>query len=134
VERLTWTEDVHGTGVPELDAQHRRLFAAVNGLLDAVERGATKPDLQRLLTCLTEHALCHFPCEERVMGQRNCSACTANAAAHREFEMDLARFREQVDQQGPSADVVRTLQTWLVTWIERHVVMVDTRLRETVGA
>ncbi len=131
MERLTWTEEIYGTGVPELDRQHRRLFAAVNALLDAIERGATTHDLKTLLARLTEHVRCHFPCEERVMEERNCSACVANTAAHREFEAALSRFREQCDREGASADVVWKSKAWLVTWIERHVMMVDTRLRET---
>ncbi len=134
MERLTWTEELYGTGVPELDRQHRRLFAAVNALVDAIEQGATAYDLKMLLARLTEHVRCHFPCEERVMEARNCSACAANTAAHREFEAEFLRFREHLERDGASADVARKLQTWLVTWIERHVMMVDTRLRETNAA
>jgi hemerythrin-like metal-binding protein len=131
VKRLTWTEEIYGTGVPELDWQHQRLFAAVNALLEAIERGATQHDFATLLACLTEHVRCHFPCEEQVMEQRNCSACDANKAAHREFVADLAGLREQMEREGASADVVQKLQFWLITWIERHVTMIDTRLRET---
>lgn len=128
---LQWSEERHGTGVKEIDDQHKELFRQVNHLLTAMRSGKGREELDPLMKFLAEYAVRHFSCEEKHMESRNCSACKANKAAHENFLKEFGRVMDEYKKTGPSSNIVVRLQSVLCKWLDEHISKIDTKLKDT---
>lgn len=128
-EHLEWTEELYGTGVEVVDAQHRELFDRVNLLIDAIASDRAEAEVPVLLQFLASYTVRHFQCEERVMSERNCSACKRNASEHQWFVEQLGELQEHHRQHGADAAFAKQLLERLAAWIDHHIRQVDSELR-----
>ena len=78
-------KDSYGIGVPEIDVQHRRLFALADELHEALNKGRGKDVLQEVLRRLVEYTQAHFATEERLMQRCGYPDIPAHKAQHEEF-------------------------------------------------
>lgn len=131
---LVWSEDVYGTGVPEIDRQHQELFARVNSLNDACQKYRGTEEIGRLIGFLSTYVDEHFSCEERLMESRRCSGCVANLAGHAKFRKMFADLKSQFDRDGPTTFLTIQLQGELFRWFDDHIRKIDVvTLRDTEG-
>jgi hemerythrin len=128
---LVWNEAQFGTGIDEIDAQHRELFEIVNRLVDAARQGGSREAVAGILDALSEHALSHFCCEEDVMERRNCSACVANKLAHRWFLRDFEELRRRFDREGVTPAFIEEVEDKVCDWLTSHLLAIDTAMRST---
>lgn len=68
MEKITWTE-VLNIGLPELDEQHKRLFAISDDLLNAIGNGHGEDALRETFDRLKEYTEEHFKAEEAYMNE-----------------------------------------------------------------
>ncbi len=62
---LQWS-DVLASGSTEIDDQHKELFASVNGMLAAFEKGsADRQEIGKIVAYLTDYVVFHFGTEEK---------------------------------------------------------------------
>jgi hemerythrin len=94
-----WTEAM-SVGVREFDAQHRRLFALINGILDAAVRtpAASTAELRSLLDEFMEYHVFHNKNEERHMTEFGC-ADASHFETHALFHEDIMAIFEEA---GPA--------------------------------
>lgn len=130
---LVWTEDVYGTGVPEIDRQHQELFSRVNALNEACHAYRGIEEIGELIDFLSVYVEEHFSCEERVMELRGCSGCVANKAGHARFRRMFSDVKSEFDRNGPTTFLMIQLQGKLFQWFDNHIRRVDTSLRTTEG-
>ena len=128
---LQWSDYAYGTGVPELDAQHRQLFDRINRLLEATQAGRGSQEIESILAFLEDYTQRHFQCEERIMEQRRCSACKANKEAHRQFIQRFNQLKEKFQQEGVTSVFVIEVQELMVDWLSQHIIVLDRQLKET---
>lgn len=129
---LVWTEEEYGTGVEEVDEQHKEWFTRINALQAAAEAGKRKSEIWNMLEFVESYTCKHFGFEEGVMKERKCSACKANRAAHAAFSKEFQLLKHQFDREGASEAFQQRFEEKVVGWIRAHIGNIDTQLRETV--
>lgn len=131
---ITWDDRTMGTGVPEIDAQHRDLIRHLNGFIEAMKAGQSQHELQELIRYLGQYAAAHFRHEEGCMRRVKCPAAQANEAAHKHFMAVFQDIAEQIDLYGPKTTLVLRVQRELGDWIRSHIIGCDTKLRQCAGS
>lgn len=128
---MQWTE-AYATGIPELDAQHQKLFAAVRELRDAIHSGAGADEYSQTLTFLAQYCRDHFAAEERCMEQHRCPAAAVNKSQHAGLLAMLAQHRRMYGSHGYHPHDGELLVTALEHWLHHHLGRVDRQLRQCV--
>jgi hemerythrin len=134
MSRIVWDERTFGTGVPTVDAQHKRLISMINDLLTAVDEGHGKDEIGRILDFLVIYAAGHFTHEQCVMVERKCPAARTNADEHAKFMEAFTALKARFDDEGPTPAVVMEVQKSVVTWLTRHIARCDAQLRKSALA
>jgi hemerythrin len=78
---VSWNESL-ATGSATIDQQHRKLFAEIAALADAMKRGKGRHEIHTLLDFLGQYVVEHFREEEKLMEELNCPAAAVNKQAH----------------------------------------------------
>lgn len=130
---LVWDEAVYGTGVPEVDAQHRALFDRLNALLTASRGGQGRLEVGEFFQFLAAYAAQHFRSEEQVMDCRGCRARGINRAAHATFRDQLTAIRNEFDRVGATEEVANRIEVHLCDWFRNHIAQVDVKLKDTAA-
>ncbi len=120
------------TGIPRIDSQHQELIRKLNGLLDAMQKGRGKDEIEKLLDFLAEYVIKHFSDEEAEMERVGCPAAIANRIAHQHFIKRFTDFRERFKKEGASPRIVIDVQKTLMDWVVMHIRGVDTKLAVSV--
>ena len=114
-------------GVGAIDAQHRRLFASVGDLLDAIARGETDA-VGPMLTFLRRYVLEHFADEQALMSATAYPLGDAHAAEHARFAMELFDVQSRFGRDPQSPWLAAKLGVGLADWLRDHVLGSDAAL------
>ena len=128
----SWNEEL-SVGVEALDADHRQLFAMVNGLFDAIEGGTGNDLLAALFDALVDYTRDHFAREEALMAARH----FPGLAAHRAEHIQLAESVHQLRQRflaGAAEAVGHELLVLFKTWLTSHIRVSDRAYKPYVMA
>ncbi|HSD18554.1 MAG TPA: bacteriohemerythrin [Anaeromyxobacter sp.] len=116
---VSWNRSLE-IGVPEIDHQHRELFARLGGFDDALARG-DRADIAATFAFLRDYALVHFEREERLMREAEYPRLEAHQALHQGFVARLQALSREHELQGPSALLRLRARNWIVVWLTDHV-------------
>jgi len=129
---LIWTEQF-ATGSPTIDDQHRQLIQYVNRLeAMLVENNPSREHYEtmlKFLTFLEDYVETHFTFEEQCMESYRCPSHRKNCQAHDQFRKMFARFRERFNHEGMRMELLKELNHTINTWIEGHILAIDTTLK-----
>jgi hemerythrin len=129
---LKWSEEF-ATGSPVVDAQHRMLIDKINELEHLLrEAPLSKSACDDLLGFLSSYAARHFIVEEECMARYRCPAHQKNKQAHKAFLAVFARFKDRYLSEGPTPELLRSLQTAASEWIQYHILTVDVELKACI--
>ncbi len=123
---MSWSETL-SLGDPEIDEQHRTLFALLNGLYNALLDGSARQRQSLLISDLTAYTRLHFQNEERYFEQFGYPELEVHARAHKELTDRLSTFRDR--HERGEADLTFELLQFLGDWIIGHVMQMDMRYR-----
>ena len=129
---LEWTPQLT-TGHADIDRQHREIFGKLNGIEAAIQEGADKECLIRLITALLDYSYIHFHHEEHAM---NCSRCPfhdTNCDAHRQFILRLREWLSVIMTGTAPASLLREIHAESCHWIKNHIEKVDIGLLQSPG-
>lgn len=123
---MSWSE-ILSLGDPEIDEQHRTLFALLNGLYNALLDGSARQRQSLLFSDLTAYTRLHFQNEERYFEQFGYPELEVHARAHKELTDRLSTFRERYErgEEDLTLDLLRFLGDWIIS----HVMQMDMRYR-----
>lgn len=110
--------------VPQMDREHLELIARANEFSDAVDREASRPELELRLTQLIEGFQKHFDSEEGLMRSHSFPGLKAHAEEHRNLIVQLSGLRDDL-----SSGIVNrcfTLVRFVRHWTEAHITGADT--------
>jgi hemerythrin len=132
---FSWNDDFL-TGVPSVDAQHRRLVELINDLgelvVSAGDVDATR--VAEVVRSLERYVDEHFGDEEALIRRVGLDARHArhHGQAHRAFESELGELVEGV----PTLELerVRSLVEYLVRWLAYHILDVDQAMARQIRA
>ncbi len=122
------------TGVDEIDAQHREVFARVNALLEATRNRRSKDEVLRLVEYLGAYAVDHFAAEEREMARTGYPRAEGHRLEHRQFVKELEVLRHELASEGPSALFVIRVGNRVTEWLREHIYRTDRALGEWLRA
>ena len=130
---LTWNEQLV-TGSELVDAQHLQLVEKLNAMEQILE-GPLPPKsvCDAFLADLGADVASHFSYEEGCMERARCPAHAQNKRAHEAFLELFGRFRARYDLEGPSRELLTTLQRAASEWTVNHILAVDVQLRGCRG-
>ncbi|HEY0635956.1 MAG TPA: bacteriohemerythrin [Gammaproteobacteria bacterium] len=118
--QMTWTDDLN-TGIPEIDAQNRRLAEFINSLRTARESG-DRALVGEVLDQLLDFVCNHFMFEEHLMEQAGYEFRAAHEKIHEIFAKRLAAFRGRF---ANGENICDELHTMLNNWMEIHIKQED---------
>jgi hemerythrin len=107
-------------GVPEIDAQHRELFARVQGFDVALAKG-DHVQIARTFAFLREYALVHFAQEERLMREARYPHAEEHREKHAQFVERLGALVREHEAAGATAFLGLRARNWITVWLLDHV-------------
>jgi hemerythrin len=129
---FTWDESL-ATGSAGVDQQHRKLFAQMDSLTDAMKAGKGRQEINAILDFLGQYVVRHFREEEKLMEDIACPAAALNKQAHKQLLATYGDFRKRFDAAGAGPALVLEMHNALSKWLVTHIKGVDAQLRGCVG-
>jgi len=124
---LEWSDDLT-VGHPEIDAQHRSLFAQFAALLEACDRQRGTEQLRELFGFLDGYVAQHFHAEQELMSRHGYPQAEQHAAEHRAFTERLAGLKRELAGGAPELAVLIRTNKALIYWLTEHIREVDRQL------
>jgi hemerythrin len=130
--RFVW-EPTLATGQPEIDEQHRGIFALADELAEAIDSGhATEEIVADCVWRLTDYVIQHFADEEQLMEDARFPERAVHRSLHEHLTAETlriaARFFNGEDLQPA------TLAPFLAGWLRDHILTEDLRLAEHLAS
>ena len=125
IDFLPWDENFD-TGLPTVDAEHRRLVQMINALASHVAFRTDVPQLEAMFDELAAYAVHHFQSEEAVWHEQLAGEeDEANhRQAHAKFVDQMLHIRAGEDSPGTTRAAERTL-AFLAGWLISHILESD---------
>lgn len=124
---VEWSDDLV-TGVREIDAQHRDLFAHINKLLDACKENRGKEEVGDMLRFLETYVYNHFSLEERAMVRYQYPGIDEHKAQHAEFLSELQKLKRKYIAEGATINTLVVTNHAVVYWLATHIRNIDKKL------
>jgi hemerythrin len=126
---IVWEEATLGTGMSDIDEQHREWIRRFNEFDNAVASGRGTDALFNTLAFLVQYTETHFSFEEDRMEACGCPALAANRLAHDHFRIRLDEILGMLEQSRPTLVDVLVLNQELGDWLTNHISTIDVQLR-----
>jgi hemerythrin len=105
--------------IPEIDAQHKRLFALAFELHEAMAQGKGRTVLEQSLAQLVDYTKVHFAKEEQFMGKYRYPELAAHKAQHDQLTAQVIELQKEFSAGNTMLTV--SLMTFLKNWLEHHI-------------
>ncbi|MBI5165845.1 MAG: bacteriohemerythrin [Magnetospirillum sp.] len=123
---MAWHE-AYSVNVQQFDAQHRRLFATANSLLDAVNTGRSRDEVATALEFLLHYTMYHFAEEEGLLERYGFPETFHHQSSHRKLIAQVEDFGHRFSDDTLSA---QELLEFLHSWIIDHILIEDRKYGE----
>lgn len=125
LSRITW-DPIYSVHVEDLDAQHKKLFAAVNQLMDVFESGSD--DFLSVIKDLIDYLSVHFHQEHMVMRNANYPNFLSHSKEHQRFTEKIQEFLK--GYQGGDENLGLNMVVFLKDWVRDHTQKLDVQYGE----
>jgi hemerythrin len=119
---IEWTTALE-LGLPEIDAQHRRLVAITNDLDDAMRRGKGRYALSNILDALSSYTATHFQTEEGYFSRCAYPGAGDHVREHNDFVSRVYNF--WLEFAGGRKDLSADMMDFLSGWLQQHIMIRD---------
>ncbi len=114
---MEWTQDLE-SGIPVIDAQHKRIVDYINELNTACQTGNDK-ETQNVIEGLLDYTITHFQFEEDLQEKAGYPFLKAHRRIHEIFMKKVAGIRERsVKGEDIAYELLDLLNGWLVSHIK----------------
>jgi hemerythrin len=114
---MRWDQNFE-SGLSEIDAQHRAIFALVQRV-EGLEDHTDRSDIRAVIVDLERYARCHFECEEYLMAAYDYPATARHIAEHENLLREVEHYRDSL------AFRPRQLALVLGNWLISHTMLED---------
>lgn len=116
METVCWTPKLE-LGIPEIDAQHKRIVLLANQMREAVKKH-DRAAVAAVIEGTVDYTLSHLKYEEELMREAGYGLLQAHAWVHEQFTQKILAF-----QEGSKAgeDVAEELYAVLTGWLISHI-------------
>jgi methyl-accepting chemotaxis protein len=115
---VQWSSE-YSVDVATFDDHHRRLFALIDRLYQAMRGGVTGADLNAVFDDLVSYTQYHFTAEETAFEHFAYPGCETQKAQHRELVAGIERL--QADMAAGKQMVAVEVMEFLRDWLTRHI-------------
>lgn len=130
-EYIRWSP-LFSVSVPELDADHRRLFGIVNEFFQLREEGHGNEQVFYVLNRLVEYTEQHFAREERLMERAHFPAYHQHRLEHERLLQQVFRIHGTWEEGGEGVDA--EVMAFLQTWLQNHIMEFDKAYQSHLGS
>jgi len=111
---ITW-DPSYSVKVSRCDEDHKKLFALINSLHEAMSSGKGAAVVQQVVDELADYTQYHFSAEEALLEKTQYPALKSHRAQHQEFVKRVKQFQQDltVAKSGQSVFVLNFLKDWL---------------------
>ena len=120
---VRWGEHM-SVGVAQLDADHERIIAALNSLVDAHDRHLSGDQIESLFSELMRVIEAHFVREERIMADCRYEGLDYHRSEHGRIRERLLEIHEH-ELHAEEAAVRAEVREFLTNWLYGHVLVDD---------
>ena len=128
---FVWKE-AFNTNIPVLDRQHRKIFAVLNRLYDAVQTPVDKKYVLQSLREMNEYSNLHFTTEERLMSQYGYPELETQKEQHKYYREQMVVQLTRAFYEEKEAVCLNGLQ-FLRDWFLDHILQEDLKFGEAVA-
>lgn len=118
-----WT-DKYLLNVPQIDSDHKNLFAIANRIHDHISAGDHVLTITQALTQLVKYVYEHFDREERLMERFNFPGIVEHRKHHRLLEQIVSSM-QKVHSHDPAAVDPGKLMEFMRDWLQQHILGTD---------
>lgn len=111
------------TGIPEIDAQHKKLVEMLNTLYESMTAGNATGQLGPLLDGLASYCVSHFQTEESLMKAKGYADYADHKQKHEAITAEILKKQAAV-KAGENVPVVE-LGNYLKNWLKTHILETD---------
>jgi hemerythrin len=129
----TFTADLE-TGNKLIDTEHRQLFQAINGLLEACNAGQGRANVEKTVKFLEEYTAKHFADEEVLQQQSKYPDYPNHRKIHEGFKKHVAEIGAELKAKGPSIMLVAKVNSDIGDWLINHIRTQDKKLAAHIKA
>ncbi|MFC2602374.1 MAG: bacteriohemerythrin [Treponema sp.] len=124
IKKIEWS-DSYALGIPEIDAQHKKLLAIANELYNTATgtEQSFRLDMAKVLRRLTDYTVYHFSAEEAFMRSYGYEESDGHKALHDGF---IAEINSQIQKLGTGSreDALR-FYVYIANWVLSHIAKSD---------
>jgi len=123
---IAWN-DRYSVGVAVFDAQHKRLFALINKVHEAMVLKAEKEAVVSILGELLDYTNTHFGKEEEIMKKASYPGYEDQHEKHTKLVAQLCEFKDKCEQGSAVLDL--KLMSFLKDWLTKHIMGTDMKYK-----
>ncbi|MBF0593043.1 MAG: hemerythrin family protein [Nitrospirae bacterium] len=123
---IKWTEDLT-VGVDSIDDQHKEMIAIINNLLQAINRGDARDEIEKVIAFLKKYVEAHFLMEETLMLRIKYpkDKFLEHERKHTQFWETYNELAATFKKEHRSPILVNTIKNVLVGWFVNHICQTD---------
>ncbi|HUK23782.1 MAG TPA: bacteriohemerythrin [Terriglobales bacterium] len=121
---MSW-ENRYSVHLPNIDAQHKKLFDLINQLHDAMGQGRANEVMGKILTELVAYTKTHFQAEEALLKSKNYPDLAAHQQQHRKFTDQVMQFEKDFSEGRATISI--KMMNFLRDWLTQHILQTDQR-------
>jgi hemerythrin-like metal-binding protein len=125
-----WKQE-HSVSVSRFDTDHKKLFAILNELNDAMAERRGRLVVVRILQEMAEYARWHFAGEETAMRRALYEDIETHIAEHREFSAKVEEFYSECGQSHAALPI--DVLYFLRNWLQKHILVTDRQYAESLN-
>lgn len=129
VMAIEWRKSLE-TGIEEIDLQHKELFARINLLLEACNRGQGREEVLKMLVFLDDYIKTHFAAEENLQRRLGYPGYVAHRDQHSRFVREVDALERQFENEGATISLVIQTNRTMSEWLIQHISNVDRELAD----
>ncbi len=116
-------------GVPEIDADHRRLIDQSNALFGALAESLPKTEIMTIIGRMESECREHFRREETILRESRYSGTDAHAAEHRRIERELTKAVGAIEADGVSTAEWKAFALLFQSTLINHLLLYDLQFK-----
>ncbi len=122
MNKIIWTEK-YSVGVKELDAQHQKIIALINRLVDYMEEGKDENSISYVVNEMHTYIIEHFSTEERLLARIKYPALKEQKESHNQFIKNFSNLCIGVG--GDKIKAAQCITDVLIEWWDQHILQDD---------
>lgn len=127
MSEIAW-DDSLSVGVDLIDEQHKLLIEKLKDLSDDFKQGHEQNKILRTLGFMIDYTDFHFTAEEKVMAENDYPGLEDQQQQHAEFKATLDSILLDLREDGPTEELVKSINVFLLNWLVTHIKGSDQKL------